>query len=135
MSKDRRGPRAVLPARREVTEPFVALVDCEVPYDGRARSTLRRGHYVLMRKADGSFLVHGASLTVPVNCQPAGSRLDRTPEGYLCRGKRNETTRVILHRVVARRPASTAPIADADRRRGDPVRAGERFQNGRTGPE
>lgn len=94
----RAGRRA--PAR-EVTAPFVLLADCEVYYDGRGRSALRRGHYLLIRKDDGSFLVHGARLITPLNYQPARSPLYRPPEGYLCRG-RHESIRVVLHRELVR---------------------------------
>jgi RecB family endonuclease NucS len=86
---------------REVTTPLVLLADCEVHYDGRARSTLRRGHYLLIRKRDGSFLVHGARLTTPLNYQPAGSRLFRTEEGFFCQG-RDESIRVVVHRRPTR---------------------------------
>src|SRR5207244_13353302 len=74
-------------------------------HEGRASSLRRRGHYLLIRKADGSFLLHGDSLTVPLNYQPAGSHFFRTPEGYLCKGKK-ENMRVILYRVVARLPSA-----------------------------
>src|SRR4051812_3895718 len=73
--------------RREVTDPFILLADCQVFYEGRASSVLPRGHYLLVRKADGSFLVHGARLTTPLNYQGAGSRLFRTAEGFWCQGK------------------------------------------------
>src|SRR5205814_4714739 len=96
--------RILLTPKQEITGPFVLMADCEVLYEGRASSTLRRGQYLLIRKADGSFLVHGASLTVPLNYQPAGSRLFRTPEGFLCQGK-TETMRVVVHRVTARLPS------------------------------
>src|SRR5437764_15166834 len=52
----RRRPPSVLAPEQEITEPFVLLADCEVVYEGRASSTLRRGHYLLIRKADRSFL-------------------------------------------------------------------------------
>lgn len=100
------GNDPTLVPRREITGAFVLMADCEVIYEGRASSTLQRGRYLLIRKADGTFLVHGASLTVPLNYQPAGCRLFRTPEGYLCRGKR-ETMRVILYAVLARLPSGS----------------------------
>src|SRR5947209_1248902 len=81
------------PARREVTDPFILLADCQVTYEGRASSVLPRGHYLLVRKADGSFLVHGARLTTPLNYQGAGSRLFRTAEGFWCQGKKAEALR------------------------------------------
>jgi RecB family endonuclease NucS len=77
------------------------LADCEVEYEGRARSTLRRGHYLLIRKDDGTFLVHGARRTTPLNYQPAGSRLYRTTNGFLCEG-RAESIRVVVHRILIR---------------------------------
>lgn len=101
--KDRtpaRGP-APVKVRAEVAGPLILLADCEVFYEGRAGSVLKRGHYLIMRKEDGSFLVHGARLTVPLNYQPAGSRLFRTDDGYLC-VSRKESMRVVVHRESAR---------------------------------
>jgi RecB family endonuclease NucS len=91
--------------RAEVAGPLVLLADCEVYYEGRAGSTLRRGHYLILRKEDGSFLVHGAKLTVPLNYQPAGSRLFRTDDGYLC-VSRKEVMRVVVHGVADRLAAT-----------------------------
>ena len=85
----------------EITRPLILLADCEVFYEGRASSALQRGHYLLIFKADGSFMIHGARLTVPVNYQPAPSRLYRTAEGYLCVSKK-EAMRVVVHCEVAR---------------------------------
>src|SRR5215216_2718640 len=93
--------RGVRPLYGEVTGPLVLQADCEVYYEGRASSALRRGHYLLIHKEDGSFQIHGSRLTVPLNYQPAGSRLYRTAEGYLCVSRR-EAMRVVVHAELAR---------------------------------
>jgi len=50
-----------------------AVGDCQVHYQGRARSILNRGERVLLLKPDGTFLVHTASKAKPVNWQPPGA--------------------------------------------------------------
>jgi endonuclease len=50
-----------------------AVGDCEVRYQGRARSDLNRGERLLLLKPDGTLLIHTASKAKPVNWQPPGA--------------------------------------------------------------
>jgi len=50
-------------------------VDAAVAYEGRARSTLERGRYLLLYKPDGSFMVCGGWHIPPLNYQGPGSVL------------------------------------------------------------
>ena len=59
----------------EVRNSFVLFGRMSVAYEGRASSTLESGYYLLVRKPDGSTMVHGADLTVPLNYQSSGSKM------------------------------------------------------------
>lgn len=50
-----------------------AVGDCQVHYQGRARSLLNRGERLLLLKPDGTFLIHTAEKAKPVNWQPPGA--------------------------------------------------------------
>lgn len=50
-----------------------AVGDCQVRYQGRARSMLSRGERLLLLKPDGTLLVHTAAKAKPVNWQPPGA--------------------------------------------------------------
>jgi len=50
-----------------------AVGECEVRYQGRARSDLHRGERLVLLKPDGTLLVHTASKAKPVNWQPPGA--------------------------------------------------------------
>ena len=49
--------------------PFYLYADCVVEYDGRAKSVLNRGNYVILHKSDGTLIIHGNSLVTPLNYQ------------------------------------------------------------------
>lgn len=57
------------------SNPFILYADCDVTYDGRATSTLSRGNYIVIRKADGSFLIHGSNKSTPINYQGPKSKM------------------------------------------------------------
>jgi hypothetical protein len=50
-----------------------AVGECEVRYQGRARSDLHRGERLILLKPDGTLLVHTAQRSKPVNWQPPGA--------------------------------------------------------------
>jgi RecB family endonuclease NucS len=61
---------------KEINEnPFIIYADCEVIYNGRAASVLNRGNYVIIRKVDGSFLIHGSNKSTPINYQGPKSKI------------------------------------------------------------
>lgn len=56
------------------SESFAIYADCEIVYNGRAASTLKRGHYLIVHKIDGTLLIHGGDLFNPRNYLPPKSR-------------------------------------------------------------
>jgi RecB family endonuclease NucS len=51
------------------------LADCTVHYEGRAKSTLKRGQYLVIYKADGSLAIHGLNKIKPLNYLSNRSKL------------------------------------------------------------
>ncbi|MHB8633111.1 MAG: endonuclease NucS [Thermoplasmatota archaeon] len=78
-----RGELALLGAGRGRLLEIVG--DCEVLYDGRARSRLARGTRLVVVKPDGTLLVHTARGAKPVNWQPPGASLEVTSDGPVVR--------------------------------------------------
>ncbi|MCA1819407.1 MAG: endonuclease NucS [Thermoplasmatota archaeon] len=81
-----------------------AVGDCEVRYQGRARSDLNRGERLVLLKPDGTLLIHTASKAKPVNWQPPGASFAVAIEGGLVvltssRAKPEEIVRVAFHSV------------------------------------
>jgi RecB family endonuclease NucS len=56
-------------------QSFSLYANCTVDYDGRARSTLEKGNYLIVHKSDGTLLIHGGTLCTPRNYQPPGAIL------------------------------------------------------------
>jgi hypothetical protein len=54
---------------------FVALARCSVEYDGRALSKLTTGNYLIIRKIDGTLLIHGATSLKSLNHQSPGGNI------------------------------------------------------------
>jgi len=52
---------------------FVLFAVADVHYDGRASSILERGNYLIIKKEDGSFMVHGACHVPALNYMSSGS--------------------------------------------------------------
>lgn len=78
--------------------------DCEVAYQGRARSTLHRGERLVLLKPDGTLLVHTAAKAKPVNWQPPGADFhagieDGTLVLTALRTKPEEIVRIAFHEV------------------------------------
>lgn len=80
-----------------------AVGECEIHYQGRARSLLNRGERLLLLKPDGTFLVHTAEKAKPVNWQPPGAAfaVALDPDGRVVltshRAKPEELVRVTFH--------------------------------------
>jgi len=82
-----------------LNRPFLLYADCLVRYDGRASSSLDRGNYLIVRKGDGSLMVHGASRLVPLNYQPAGAVMTGADD-VLTSERRGETITITVHGVI-----------------------------------
>lgn len=81
-----------------------AVGDCQIHYQGRARSLLNRGERLLLLKPDGTFLVHTAEKAKPVNWQPPGASFSVAIEdGHVVltshRAKPEELVRVTFHAI------------------------------------
>ena len=81
-----------------------AVGECEVQYQGRARSMLTKGERLLVLKPDGTLLIHTAKGAKPVNWQPPGASFAVAVEGGRVvlsshRAKPEEIVRVTFHSV------------------------------------
>jgi endonuclease len=91
-----------------------AVGDCEVKYQGRARSDLHRGERLVLLKPDGTLLIHTASKAKPVNWQPPGATFAVAVEDERlvlssARSKPEEIVRVTFHAV---RMLASVPLRD-----------------------
>jgi RecB family endonuclease NucS len=82
-----------------------AVGDCNVHYQGRARSLLNRGERLLLLKPDGTFLIHTAEKAKPVNWQPPGASFAVSLEdGHVTlsshRVKPEEMVKVTFHSIT-----------------------------------
>jgi endonuclease len=82
-----------------VSKPFILLANCEVYYDGRAKSSLVPGDYLIIRKGDGTLLIHGGSKFNPLNYQPSGAIL-RKEGNKLISTRKRETITIIIHSIM-----------------------------------
>ncbi|MEA3142805.1 MAG: endonuclease [Thermoplasmata archaeon] len=92
-----------------------AVGDCEVRYQGRARSDLHRGERLLLLKPDGTLLVHTAEKSKPVNWQPPGASFSvGLEDGRLVltshRTKPEEIVKVTFHAITL---LLAVPLRDA----------------------
>lgn len=92
-----------------------AVGDCEVKYQGRARSDLHRGERLVLLKPDGTLLVHTATKAKPVNWQPPGASFAvAVEEGRVVltssRAKPEEIVRVTFHSIHF---LASMPLRDA----------------------
>jgi RecB family endonuclease NucS len=60
-----------------VEQSFVLYARCSVEYDGRAKSTLIPGNYLITHKNDGTLRIDGGALCTPLNYQPPGAILQK----------------------------------------------------------
>ncbi len=77
----------------------VTFVDAEVVYDGRSRSRLARGRYLIVEKSDGSILIHGSKLTKPKNYLGPGSKIQWLPTGVRATN-RGESLEITVYAVL-----------------------------------
>jgi len=77
---------------------FVLHALAEVSYDGRAYSTLAVGDYLIIKKADGSLMVHGAANVPPLNYM-SGSKNVQVSGNTITATRRSETIIIKVHEV------------------------------------
>ena len=80
-------------------KPFVLYADCEVTYDGRASSTLRRGRYLIIRKNDGCLLIHNNSGNPAQNYQNANAQLTYDGRLLICKRKKESIT-ITIYAII-----------------------------------
>lgn len=79
-------------------KPWVLFAESEVLYDGRASSTLQRGNYLVVYKADRSVSIHGSTIVMPRNYMGSGSKL--TVEGnQIIFSRKGETVCIKVHHI------------------------------------
>lgn len=80
-------------------KPFCLFADCEILYDGRATSTLERGNYLVVYKADGSVSIHGSTHVMPRNYISSGSKL-RVDQDTIVFARKQETVTIKVHQIL-----------------------------------
>lgn len=80
--------------------PFIAYLDCTVKYDGRASSILSRGNYIVIRKADGSVSIHGASKIQSLNYIGSGAECEWKNNKILL-SLRGETIEIEIYNTIS----------------------------------
>jgi RecB family endonuclease NucS len=79
--------------------PFYLYADCIVEYDGRAKSELIRGNYILLHKSDGTLIIHGNSLVTPLNYQSCKAVM-RKEGNILISERKGETIKVTIYGII-----------------------------------
>jgi RecB family endonuclease NucS len=83
----------------DTSVPFCLFADCTVLYDGRASSTLERGRYLIVKKTDGSYLIHGSDKCPPRNYQGPNSKLTIDGDRLICTN-RKEVIIVTVYDII-----------------------------------
>lgn len=82
-----------------IDRPFSLYATCSIEYEGRAKSTLTPGNYLIIHKGDGTLLIHGASKFNVLNYQPPGAILRREHD-HLISTRKNETIKIHLQQII-----------------------------------
>jgi RecB family endonuclease NucS len=83
-------------------EFFLLYANCEITYDGRAKSTLKRGNYIIIRKKDGTLIIHGNHQLKPLNFQQPGATLIENNTVYpitLTSSRKGETIIISIYSI------------------------------------
>jgi len=81
-------------------DAFVLYGTFSVIYSGRAESELDRGQYMIIRKVDGTLLVHGSTNITPRNYQGPGSKLSVIGNSIISCNKKGESLTIVVHRIT-----------------------------------
>lgn len=74
----------------KLDECFILYTRCSVRYIGRANSILESGNFIIMRKSDGTLMIHGKKLLKPLNFQPQGVQF-RQEDNKIISQRKKET--------------------------------------------
>jgi len=69
---------------------IVLIADCTVTYNGRAKSELERGTYLIIYKNDGSLAIHGQNKIMPLNYISNNSILTTENNTYTWKRKQEQ---------------------------------------------
>lgn len=83
-----------------VERAFTLFAESSVEYNGRAKSVLDKGRFLLIHKSDGTLLIHADSLCTPRNYQGPGAILKRVGN-KLISTRKDETITVDVSEVLA----------------------------------
>jgi RecB family endonuclease NucS len=111
-----------------LSDSFSMYANCEVFYEGRASSTLETGNYLIIRKPDGSLLVHANNKTSPRNYQGPKSKLEVRGNVLISRSK-SESLRIVLYRVHSYAPLVNWADAEIEITRTEKELVDELFDN------
>lgn len=81
-----------------VEQSFVLYALCSVFYDGRAKSTLIPGNYLITHKNDGTLRIDGGALCTPLNYQPPGAILHKN-KNQLISLRKNEKIVIVIEKI------------------------------------
>lgn len=84
---------------------WALYAECEVFYSGRAFSSLLRGHYLIIHKADGTLLVHSSIKNPPRNYQGPGAKLT-IDNNIIISSRKSEVIKIIVYRIINYMPLS-----------------------------
>lgn len=83
----------------EIKHAFLLYARASIEYAGRAKSSLEEGNYLIIRKNDGTLMIHGASLLTARNYQPAGARMTFGNNQFISIRK-NEKIIITIHESI-----------------------------------
>lgn len=91
--------------------PFAIFAEASVTYVGRATSILSKGNYLIVRKPDGTVMIHGARTSKPLNYQNSCTSEVEVQElidsTVLIFKRKSETIAVTIHKTISEIDLST----------------------------
>lgn len=82
----------------KVDRPFFLKANCSIRYSGRAESQLVQGDYLIIRKGDGTLMIHGATRLVALNYQPPGAIM-KLKGNKLISHRKGETIEITVYHI------------------------------------
>lgn len=82
----------------DLNKPLIIYAKCTVEYDGRAKSVLDNGNYLIIYKSDGSLLIHAGTKVYARNYQQSGSKLTYN-DNKIVATRKSETITIFLDSI------------------------------------
>lgn len=83
----------------DLSKSFTLFFNGNVKYDGRASSILKDGNYLIIKKADNSIQIHGATQTTPLNYMGSGTVLSIMNNKIICK-KKSEILEITINNII-----------------------------------